>query len=172
MSPAVESFGRAGYANRRLHLLDLDSVDDLIELSLGFERRSAILLAWDAGSATDSERLAVVECLLAEGAASVCCWGEGCDRVYTTLNDRILDPVPGSTRYSTAIMTTAHRRETFDQVLWYLLWCSIPDDQFESSCNDMLVLTIGLPELAIRARNALSSPDLFSEQVRREADAD
>jgi hypothetical protein len=164
----IETFGNAGYSDRRLHLLELETPEALADHVLGFDRHCAVLVAWDALDTTRDTVVTLSQSLLDQGAVSICSWGRECQFVHEVLTETIVGPNPEIPRYPVSIMTTQHKRESFEEALWYFLWCSIPDDEFEASCSDALVLSIAQPAHAETARVALRAPDAFSEKILRE----
>jgi hypothetical protein len=163
----MQSFAAGGLSNRRLHLLELASAEDLEEISFDFGRHCMVILAWKATDAAADLIAGVVEGLLDRGAVSISCWGEDCRRVHEILTESIVGPTPPVSRYSSSTMTTWHERESFEEALWYALFVAQPTDQFEASCRDSLVLLIDQPEHAAIARAALNDPERFSSEVLR-----
>ena len=158
------TFGNGGYANRRLHLLELETPEQIDEHPFAFDQHSAILLAWNETNLAIAPISHVSKVTLRQRAVSICCWGPDCELVHDVLDEIIAGDDPESSIYPQTIITTWHPRESFDEVLWYFLSCAIPEEQFESSCRDSLVITIGASEGAVRVRNVFSAPTLFLDK--------
>lgn len=168
MPSRMQSFAPGGLSNRRLHLLELASAEDLEEISFDFGRHCVVILAWKATDASADLIAVVVEGLLDRGAVSISCWGEDCRRVHDVLTESIVGSTPPVSRYSSSTMTTWHERESFEEALWYALFVAQPTDQFEASCRDSLVLLIDQPAYVSTARDALSDPERFSGEILRD----
>jgi hypothetical protein len=121
----------------------------------------ACLVAWDASVAPAAEVTALVGRLLRSGCVYVVCWGPGCERVHDLFDLADLELRPDGPH----AMSTWHDKEPLSEALWFLLFCTFPDDAYAGGCRAAVGITIGPKEWADEVRAALSSPGEFSSRV-------
>lgn len=161
----METLGAGGFSDRRLHLIEVPDIDGLGEIEVQFPERCAALLAWNATEASDESIALAGEMLLDAGAVSLCSWGDDCQRVHEVFNRVLEGPDPPATAFPDLVMTTWHAREPLDQAIWYLLFASIPDEDFIDVCRDALFISVGNERWAQRVREAFRDVDRFNSEV-------
>jgi hypothetical protein len=163
----VEEFGKHGYADRSLHLLELDSVDQLPDSMEMPGPQFACLLAWDSETLDVHTVSRFARHVLKLGAVSVSVWGQGCERVHDIFDDEFIE-ISGHRNDEPTLMTTWHSREPLSEAIWYVLFCLVVDDAFEQTCSSILAISIGKSTCAADIRKAFSNPRSFSAEMLRD----
>jgi hypothetical protein len=143
---------------RELFHLELGRPEDLPETLALPSRHFVCLLAWDADQASTQSITRLARSLLAAGAAYVCTWGRGCERVHDLFDEEIVSNVMDEDTDST-IMTTWHDDETLVQAAWFALFVAFPTESFARTCRAVVGVTVGSPVYAAEVRTALRSPE-------------
>lgn len=157
----VVRVGSGGACNRELFVIEASgpaNVPAVLPLPCPY---FGCLVAWDAAAVSDEEVAALARRLLPAGCVYVCCWGPGCERVHDLFDLADLELVPDGP----FAMSTWHSKEPLSEALWFLLYCTFPDDTFFDGCRAAVGITIGSKEWADEVRAALASPKEFSSRV-------
>jgi hypothetical protein len=65
------------------------------------------------------------------------------------------------------IMTSWDREEPLSEAVWFVLYCSLPDDPYIDECKSALAISVGSSEWAAQIRAAFSDPKNFSNEYLR-----
>ena len=162
MNP-IEKYGKDSVNDRSLFVLELESSEAIKKFSLP-AAHFACLVAWDSESVADEKIYNLLDCIIASGAAYICCWGKGCERVHDTADE--IDHVSGpSSRSEGIIMTTWHSKEHLSEAIWFLLNTTWPDKFAEETLGATVAISIGSNDYAEEIRSALKDPRAFSKKV-------
>ena len=82
----IEKYGKDSINDRSLFVLELESPEAIKKFSLP-ATHFACLVAWDSESVADEKIHNLLDCIIASGAAYICCWGKGCERVHDTADE-------------------------------------------------------------------------------------
>src|SRR5262245_21585380 len=144
---------------RDLFLLevDADTLDEVPDI-LGFSSpHFACLLALDGPTFSDAQVHRLAAKLLGNGAAYVCAWGPGCERVHDLIDDAILifesDPTEDN-----VILTTWHDNESLEEALFYLLRTTWPAADYFDTCRAALVIVSDSARWVEICRSGLRNP--------------
>jgi hypothetical protein len=117
------------------------------------------LIAADTRGVSTVEIRRFARSLLEIGAAYICAWGDGCERVHDVFDEELVGDGTQPDRFGAGIMTTWHSDETFDDALAFLLLDAHPGESRIGVPS--IVIVAGLPEGARRARELLADPQSF-----------
>jgi hypothetical protein len=157
---AVERVGHCAHFDRELFVLEVANPQDVPKEWPLPARYCACLVAWDATQATEAVIGGLVRQLLQIGCVYGCFWGGDCSRVHDLFDLAELEVVPEEPH----IMSSWHENETLRAALWFVLFCSTPDDEYFDGCKATVAISIGSPEWAMEMRTAFADPEGFSDR--------
>jgi uncharacterized membrane-anchored protein len=164
MTGTIELLGRDEVSDRSLFLLDVHSLDSIPkEVKVGSKYFVCFLVCDATAIPQETLRLAATV-LLQSGAAFVCTWGDGCEKVHDLMDQVAFEFAPDSTDDS-VIMTTWHKSGILQNALWAALNVSWPADQYFDDCRSLLAVVAGLPEVSDVIRAAFADVRAFNSEV-------
>lgn len=155
----LEYFGSEGGPSPAHYVLELATLGELPADLSALGPNFACLVAADTRGVPTVEIGRFALSLLESGAAYICAWGEDCERVHDVFDEEWVGDGTQPDRFGAGIMTTWHSEETFDDALAFLLL----DARRGAIRNSVpsVVIVVGLPECARRAREVLADPQPF-----------
>jgi len=107
----------------------------------------------------DEEERALVETaqtLVRAGASYVCCWGPDCKRFHDCFDEADL-MVNGEGPSDHRLVTTWHKDEPLEEVLWFAINTAWPNYAYESTTDTVIALSIGAADWASRITRYLDA---------------
>lgn len=146
--------------DRDLYFLSLPDLKKFPEsISLGSEHFAVFIAAYATHLDVDSIST-MAQRLIRSGAAYVCCYGPGCERVHDIFDE--IQISEKTTDDDSVIMTTWHDNDTLLDALWFFAANSLPDEKYFDTCKAGLAISIGNPEWDAQIIDGLKEPeDLF-----------
>lgn len=146
----LEKIGSDRSPRRELFVLDVEAPNELPS-RLSLPSPFLCLIAWDSESAHERDLSSVSRQLLEAGAAYICAWGPGCERLHD-ICDEERDLLSVSS--DSVVMTTWHAQESLADALWFVLTAAIPDDAYAEECLAIVGVSIGSRKWAAEIREA------------------
>jgi hypothetical protein len=152
----IERVGEEPVFGRKLYLAELDGLDDLPDEFAEPRPYFVLFLAVDAMDVPDPVLTAFARKTLARGAAYICAWGPGCERVHDVFD---------AERGESSVITTWHDDESLDQALWFALFVAFPDESLLASEQSVLAVVVGGEDWAEHVRQRLTDPGALHADV-------
>ena len=155
----IEDFGKDPTNERRLFTLALERAELNENLSLA-TKHFACLIAWDSEETKDEDISVFLRRIIDSGAAYICSWGKGCEKVHDLADEIDIEMNPDS---DNVIMTTWHSEESLSEAIWFLLNSTWPDTYAEKTLGSTIAISVGNSSFAKEIRNAFSDPVKFNQ---------
>jgi hypothetical protein len=140
---APRSLGHHPASRREVLLLNLDELSTPYTLPTIKGRHFVCFCAMDAGPIRADDLQSFCSRLLQLGCAYLCAWGPDCERVHDIMDERVVGENPPES-YIGCVMTTWHADESLEEALWFLLFCTSPDETYAADgCDVDLIISVG-----------------------------
>ena len=132
--------------NKEFHFISLPTLDALAEEIKTASPNFALFLGMDARSVNDSTLMFVADKLFSKGLAYLCAWGTDCKRIEHIFDQVVIGNCLASgieVTQNNVVMTTSHEGETISEALWFFIYAAIPARDYEPTCKDWVVVSVG-----------------------------
>lgn len=116
-----------------------------------------LLVLADVSTWPDAHFAEWAEGVLRAGAVYVCCWGPGADRLEERIDEAAQEIERRAGLHLPVIMTSQHESETMDEALWFAANATWPAEEYEDTCDALVVVAVGDPAWQERAVEYLAA---------------
>jgi hypothetical protein len=121
-------------------------------------------LAWDAAGVSAEVIRDVGKTLIDQGAAYFCIWGSDCERVHDLIDEVEGLRAEANPNDDSVVLTSWHKDESLAEAIWFVLYCTCPDEKFLDEYRSTVAISIGSPKWAAEIRAAFTDPKKFSDE--------
>ena len=127
---------------RDLKLAVLGQLSDWPQLVPELRPHFVLFVAADVRGVGDGELAAFAASALGAGAAYVCAWGPGCDRLTDVVDYVAISRNPAETE-ADVVMTTAHATDTLDEAVRFAVLTAQPAAAYRDTLHSVVTLVVG-----------------------------
>ena len=138
----LEQIGFESTSERTLHMLALKRFEDWPDSIDVGAKHFTLMVAADSRHAFRGSIERAARTSLASGAAYVCMWGPGCERMHDIFNE-VRDAQRNAQTGVSVVMTTWHEHDSLQEALWFFLASTYPDEEFADTTNAAVAVVVG-----------------------------
>jgi hypothetical protein len=143
-----------------IHVLSIDSVEELASRLPREKKYFALLLAWDAPEIGRDSLAELFAPLVSCGLAYFCAWGSRCEEVHDAVDDCFVVQEMENGEADPFLMTTWHRDESLEEALWFFKMLAVPAESSVLADLERFAVAVGNPQWASDMAANLSKTDL------------
>ena len=161
-----EKIGFDESTGRELYYVFLRSTEELSTIA-SFPDGYFVLLFLNYSADFNTDSIAEAARRFTEnGLAYLCAWGNRCEQIHDIFDEAICSGFPNETD-DKVIMTTWHRGDSIDDVLWFSIYSTWPADHYFDWCKKVLVLNCGDGNLEAHILHRLRDPKKLAAEACR-----
>jgi hypothetical protein len=142
---------------RRTHLVDLGSWGDWPRDLPLTSQYFCLLLAANGQDIYANVISTLASSAIRAGCAYLCAWGPECEFVHDVFDETYLGD--GGAPARPTLMTSWHADQPLEEAIEFLCRDAVPQEEFRTSCRDVVVAVIANPEWsAVAHKILLASP--------------
>ena len=164
MSRTVITFKESDSFNRRITLLTVDHLNEILPLPERVGRHFTMLLAMDSLAETRANLRDVPDDLLKEGLVYLSTWGPDCRHVHDIFSHAV-ELLNVHQQQEHNFRSMYHDNESLDDALWFFLNAAIPDDSYVQSCRSAFAVTVGNTAWKNQLSFSLSNIRAFDKKI-------